>query len=185
MSRGRSSSWVVAFAALALSLPLSVLSGCETSHEFEPTSLGEPEQARTPVAVNNRQFVRSVYADVLHRAPEVYDFVISDATGAELFRFPVDEEASLVAALDGVGDPDALRASLAAGLVTSVEVSYPEKAEVSSAEGFIVEQFQGLLGRDPTPYELAAFLAEWQNDPAVGPRTVVRALVGSREYQSR
>lgn len=186
MTRARSSARArVALFALATCVAWASLVGCDTTHEFEPTALGDPEQARTPVAVNNRQFVRSVYADVLHRAPEVYDFVITDAAGTELLRFPVDEEATLVTALDGLGDPDSLRASLAAGLVTSAEVAYPEKAAVSSPEGFIVEQFQGLLGRDPTPYELAAFLAEWQNDPAVGPRTVVRALVGTREYQSR
>lgn len=173
--------------ALFCAAPLALASfvGCDTSHEFAPVELGEAEVARTPVAVNNRQFVRSVYADVLHRAPEVYDFVMTDAAGAELLRFPVDEEAYLVTALDGVGDPDALRASLTAGLVSSSEVAYPEKTAVSSPEGFITEQFRSLLGREPTPYELAAFLDEWQNDPAVGPRTVVRALVGTREYQSR
>ena len=37
---------------------------------------------------------------------------------------------------------------------------------------------------DPGAYELASFAAAWREDPAVGPKTVVRALLGSREYQS-
>ena len=49
---------------------------------------------------------------------------------------------------------------------------------------FIAEQFRRLLGREPSAYELRAFADEWQTDDAVGPRAIIRALVGSREYQS-
>jgi len=33
-------------------------------------------------------------------------------------------------------------------------------------------------------YELDTMVREWSDDPAVGPRTVTRAIIGSREYQS-
>lgn len=169
---------------LLLGLSLSLF-GCEKSYGFDELAVGEVEQARTPVALDNRQFVRAVYSDLLRRSPEVFDFVITDATGAEVLRFPVDEEASLVAALDAVGDPASLRASILAGLLRSTEVDFPEKKDVEDPEALIVDQFRAYLGRDPNAYELQAFAEAWRTDPAVTPRTIVRALVGSREYQSR
>ena len=42
-----------------------------------------------------------------------------------------------------------------------------------------------LLGREPNAYELEVFVAEWTSEPAVGPRTIIRAIIGSREYQSQ
>ena len=159
--------------------------GCDKSYAFDELSVGEVEQARTPGALDNRQFVRAVYSDLLRRSPEVYDFVITDAAGAVLARFPVDEEASLVTALDAVGDPASLRASILAGLLRSTEVTFPEKKDVTDPEQLIVDEFRAYLGRDPNAYELSAFAEAWKTDPAVTPRTIVRALVGSREYQSR
>ena len=50
---------------------------------------------------------------------------------------------------------------------------------------FIREQFRKLLGREPNPYELSAFATEWESDAAVGPKAIIRAIVGSREYQSQ
>jgi len=54
-----------------------------------------------------------------------------------------------------------------------------------TSRDYIRDQFRRLLGREPNTYELEAFAAEWENDPAVGPRTVIRAIIASREYQSQ
>jgi hypothetical protein len=159
--------------------------GCgDAEYGFAPIAVGDDESGRTPKARSNNQFVRAVYADLVGRAPEVYDFEVT-VGGQPSNVFQVDEKGFLVDALDGVGDPDALRAVIVAGLVSSSEVTLPEKAEVSDPRAFITEQFRRFLGRDPGAYELAAFESEWKNDPAVGPKTVVRALIGSREYQSQ
>jgi hypothetical protein len=60
----------------------------------------------------------------------------------------------------------------------------PEKASVDARE-YIRDQFRRLLGREPNTYELESFAAEWASDPAVGPRTIIRAITASREYQSQ
>ena len=86
--------------------------------------------------------------------------------------------------LDGIGDSQPLRNLIANGMLHGDEVSLPEKSSVDARE-FISEQFRKLLGREPNTYELAVFANEWAADPAVGPRTVIRAIIGSREYQSQ
>jgi hypothetical protein len=155
----------------------------ETTYEFDDVGVGDVDQGRTPRPRSNGQFVRAGYADLLGRAPEAYDFVVENA-GTELFRFPIDEQEQLLGVLDGVGDSAPLRDLLVAGLVSSDEVDLPDRDDVSDPEEFITEQFQQLLGRDPSVYELEAFAAEWDSDDSVNPRTVVRALLSSREYQS-
>ena len=171
--------------ALALAAALgSALAACgDTTYEFDQVSVGDQDGARTPRERSNSQFVRAVYGDLVGRAPESYDFTIT-AGGAELVRFPVDEQSLLVGVLEGMGDSQPLRALMVAGLVGSAEVALPDRADVDDPAGFIGDQFRRLLGREPSAYELRAFVDEWRADEAVGPRTVVRALVGSREYQS-
>jgi hypothetical protein len=171
----------IATAALA-ALALAAACG-DTTYGFDDVTVGEDDGARQPQERSNSQFVRAVYGDLVGRAPESYEFVVS-ADGDELFRFPVDEQSQLVDSLEGMGDSRPLRALLTAGLVSSAEVRLPERAEVEDPAAFISDQFRRLLGREPTAYELRAFVDEWQADEAVGPRTVVRALIGSREYQS-
>jgi hypothetical protein len=158
--------------------------GCDKSYEFEGVSVGQ-DDTRAPKARSNSQYIRAIYADLLGRAPEAFEFVVQDGDGNELLRFPIDEQEMLVGALEGINDPDALRAMIAAGLVASAEVDLPDKSEVADPAAFVVEQFHALLGREPNAYELATFVAEWKADPAVNPRTVVRAILGSREYQSQ
>ena len=171
-------------AAIAIAITASLgISACDTSYGFDPIEVGDDEAGRDPTAASNAQFVRGIYADLVGRAPEVYDFEVKYAGGQ--YTFQVDEQGFLVAALDSVGDPDPLRAVIVAGLVRSPEVDLPEKDEVAEPGVFIREQFRRYLGREPGSYELIAFEKEWKADPAVGPRTVVRALIGSREYQSR
>ena len=161
---------------------LTVLSSCKT-YAFDDVPVGHDEAARTPKAKSNSQFVRSVYADLVGRTPESFDFVVTDDQGNETSRFPVDEQSTLIDVLDGLGDPDPMRAVLVAGLVDSAEVDLPEKSDTDAAS-FVTDAFHRFLGRDPTTYELGAFVAAWAEDPEVTPRTVVRSIIGSREYQS-
>lgn len=171
---------VAGLAAVAL----LVTASCETNYKFDPVAVGDDGSERAPRARTNTQYVRGLYTDLVGRAPESYDIIITDAAGTELGRFSVAEQDLLLFTLDGVGDPAPLRSLIAAGLVRSAEVVLPEKDEVDDPAEFVTEQFKRFLGREPNPYELEAFVAEWEADPAVGPRTVIRALVGSREYQS-
>jgi hypothetical protein len=174
----------VASALAALCLLSTSAAGCgETTYEFDDLGVGDDDQGRTPRSRSNSQFVRAVYADLLGRAPETYDFVVENA-GSELFRFPIDEQQQLLGVLDGIGDPTPLRDLMVAGLVSSDELELPDKNDVSDPEQFITDQFRQFLGRDPAIYELESFVGEWDSDPAVNPRTIIRALLSSREYQS-
>ncbi len=170
-------------AALAGVLALTALTGCETRYGFDPVDVGSDE-ARTPRPRSNSQYLRSVYADVLGRSPIVYDFVVYDGSGTEVSRFQIDEQEFLLAAMDSYGDPRLFRSFVATGLVSSAEADIPDKQDVDDPEAFIREQFQRYLGREPGAYELFAFMDAWTSDDAVGPREIVRALIGSREYQS-
>lgn len=172
-------------AALLLSIAPAGLGGCSYSYEFDPLTVGDDAAGRAPEPRSNSQFVRAVYADLLGRAPDVYDFALLDAQGNEIFAFPIQEQRDLVGALDGVGDPDPLRALMTAGLLGSGEVSLPAKADVQDPDAFVRDQFRTLLGREPNAYEAFAFGEAWRTDDATGPRAVIRAIVGSREYQSR
>jgi hypothetical protein len=163
---------------------LLAAASCDTSYKFDPVAVGDDGNARAPRPRTNTQYIRGLYTDLVGRAPESYDILITDAAGTELGRFPVSEQEFLLFTLDGVGDPAPLRSLIAAGLVRSAEVVIPEKDEVDDPADYVTEQFERFLGREPNPYELTAFTAEWDSDPAVGPRTVIRALVASREYQS-
>jgi hypothetical protein len=91
----------------------------------------------------------------------------------------------MVGAMDALGDPGPARELLVAGLLRSPEVDLPAKNEVDDEVEYIGEQFRRLLGREPNPYELSVFVEAWHEDDAVGPRAILRAILGSREYQSR
>lgn len=159
------------------------LAACDKTYGFDPVEVGSDE-ASVPRARTSSQYVRSLYADVLGRSPEVYDFVVNDAEGNQAAAFEIDESEFLMAALDSVGDDRVMRSLIATGLVNSKAAAIPKKEEVADPEGYIRDQFRRFLGREPGAYELHAFMQEWQTNPAVGPTEVVRALVGSREYQS-
>jgi hypothetical protein len=157
---------------------------CTDVYNYAPASAGEPEgTARAPRGKSSAQFLRGIYADLLNRTPESYELVIK-FQGTEVFRFPADEEVLLSSALDGLGDSLPMRNLIANGLLHSAEITIPDKGSVV-ARDYIRDQFRRLLGREPNTYELEAFAAEWEKDPAVGPRTVIRAIVASREYQSQ
>lgn len=168
---------------VAMAASLWAGSACNTSYEFEPTELGQDRSDGAAKLKNNAQFIRGVYSDLLGRNPTRYDFLVKNAALVEVSRFPVDEQALLLTALDSSGDPHPMRALMIAGLVDASEAGLPVKSEVDPA-AFITDQFHRFLGRDPSLYERAQFLAAWQTDPNVGPKEVVRALIMSREYQS-
>jgi len=162
----------------------AILAACTTTYDFEPIDVGDEGDGRDPQPRTSTQFVNGVYADLLDRQPEPYDFTITQGD-TELLRFPLDERTILVAALDAVGDSTPVRDLIVAGLLRSPEAGIPEKADVDDPSGFVRDWFRRLLGREPNAYELATFVDEWDRDDAVGPRAVIRAIVASREYQSR
>jgi hypothetical protein len=155
---------------------------CATTYDYDPAQVGKPDGDQHPARdKSSSQFVRGVYADLLGRAPTSYEFTLS-LDGAPALRVPIDEQAQLVAVLDGIGDARPMRNLLVNGLLHGAEVVLPDKAAVADPHVFVRQQFARLLGREPNPYELAAFAGAW-SDPAVGPRTVIRAITASREYQ--
>ncbi len=167
-----------------LFLAVLALAACgETTYEFDRSGAGS-DDTHAPRAKSNSQFLRAVYADLVGRAPTSYDFEVVSAAGDPLLRFPVNEQSLLLGTLDAVGDPPPLRSIIVAGLVRCAEVHVPAKQGVDDPAAWISEQFKRFLGREPNAYELDTFVHAWNEDPAVGPRTVIRALIGSREYQS-
>ncbi len=172
----------MSFVVAAL-LAVGALACTDTTYQFDDVTIGGDDNTSEPRARTNSQFVRAIYADLIGRTPETYDLVLLNG-GVEAGRFPLDERAIVLQALDDVGDPTPMRALLATALVHSAEANIPEKSEVTDAAAFITEQFNKLLGRDPNSYELQAFVEEWKSDSDVNPRTVIRALINSREYQS-
>jgi hypothetical protein len=158
------------------------LAACTTTYDYDPTAVGMPDGDQRPARdKSSSQFVRGVVADLLGRTPASYDFVL-EVNGTALLTLPIDEQAQLVSVLDGIGDPRPMRNLLVNGLLHGAEVALPDKASVTDPRGYVRQQFTRLLGREPNAYELEAFADAW-SDPAVGPRTVIRAIAGSREYQ--
>ena len=168
---------------LAFLVTAIIAVGCTETYDYDPATAGEAEGGgREPRGKNPNQFVRSIYADFLGRSPESYDFTLQ--FGGNSLEIPLDEEAQLVSVLDGIGDSQPMRNLIANGLLSGEEISLPTKANVEPRE-FISEQFRKLLGREPNPYEWQVYVNEWTTDAAVGPKAIIRAIVGSREYQSQ
>lgn len=167
-------------AALAL-----VAVSCTTTYDYGQVTAGDPEgNARERKAKTSPQFVRALYADLVGRTPESYDFVLA-INGVPQLKLPIDEERELVGALDGLGDSLPLRNLIVNGVLHSAAITIADKAAIADPSAYIHDQFARLLGREPNAYELAAFTTAWQQDPAVGPRAIIRAITGSREYQSQ
>ena len=170
---------------IVLILALATAASCaDTVYDYDPATAGDVEGGeREPRAKSSSQFLRGLYADLLGRTPESYEFVIRVNNVPQL-RIPLDEEVQLTGVLEGLGDSLPMRNLVVNGLLHSTEVTVPEKTAVDPKE-YISDQFRRLLGREPNAYELGAFADEWAKDPAVGPRTIIRAIVGSREYQTQ
>lgn len=165
-----------------LLLLLALATCADTTYDYDPLATGDVEGDRAPRAKTSSQFLRGLYADLLGRSPESYEFTLT--FGAATLPIPVAEETQLADVLDGLGDSLPLRNLVVKGLLHSAEVTLPAKAEVDP-EDYIRDKFRGLLGREPNAYELGAFTDAWAKDPATGPRTIIRAIIGSREYQSQ
>jgi hypothetical protein len=167
-----------------LLLVVALASACaDTTYEYDPTTAGDVEGGdRAPRAKSSSQFLRGLYADLLGRTPERYE--LSLKFGPQTLPIPIDEEVQLSGVLEGLGDSLPMRNLVVNGLLHSAEVTVPAKTAVEPKE-YIRDQFRRLLGREPNAYELGAFADEWAKDPAVGPRTIIRAILGSREYQSQ
>jgi hypothetical protein len=171
--------------ALLLAATLAA-AACTETYEYEPATAGEAEGAgdRQPRTKSATQFVRGLYADLLGRTPETFELTLS-FNGVQQPRIPLDEEAIVTRTIEGLGDSLPMRNLVAKGLLHSAGVTIPAKASVEDPRAYIRDQFRRLLGREPNTYELEQFAGEWTKDPAVGPRTIIRAIVGSREYQSQ
>jgi hypothetical protein len=167
-----------------LLIAVIVASACTTTYDYDSVNAGDPDGTHQLQGKTSSQFVRGVFADLLGRSPESWQFTLK-INGQTQFQLPIDEETEIVNTLDGLGDSLPLRNLLVAGLLHSSEITIPDKTAVPDPRAYIKDQFNRLLGRDPNTYELETFAAQWQTDPAVGPRAVIRAIVGSREYQSQ
>lgn len=176
--------------AAALALALAVTSSapwlvaCDTVYGFDPVAVGDDPTGELQPR-SDGQWLRTLYADMVGRSPAVYDVRVVGPGGEEINRTRIDEEALLVGIVGQVGDPDPVRAMIAAGLAASPESGLPSKEDVDDPAAFVDESFRRFLGREPSAWERRAFVDAWATDAAVGPAVVVRALVGSREYQSR
>src|SRR5690606_25247181 len=118
-------------------LALGAAAACDTTYDFDRTTVGEDDgTSGTARSKTSSQFVRGLFADILGRAPERYDFVVT-VDGQPGFTLPIDEETFLVNTLDGMGDPAPLRALIVKGLVESAEVDLPAKSAVSDPKAFV------------------------------------------------
>lgn len=165
-------------------LLLAALAACTTTYDYDDVSAGAADPSHELQGKTSTQFVRGIYADLLGRAPESYTFVLK-INGQIYAQFPISEETQVTSTLDGLGDSLPLRNLLVAGMLHSTAAAVPDKTAVADPRAFITDQFKRLLGREPNAYELQTFAAQWQTDPAVGPRAVIRAIVGSRAYQGQ
>ena len=162
----------------------ALLAACSTTYNYDPASAGDQEgNDRAPRGKTSSQFLRGIYADLLGRTPQAYDFAVS-VNGTPAATFHLDEQAQLTNVLEGLGDSLPLRNLLVNGILHGAEATVPDKASIANPRDYITQQFTRLLGREPNVYELESFANAWATDPAVGPRSVIRAIVGSREYQS-
>jgi hypothetical protein len=119
--------------------------------------------ARAPKTKNDRQFIRSLFVDLLGRAPAYEEF------------------RNMRNALQAIADPKPLRGVLAKVLLDSGAVT-PPAAPVEDPEGQVRELFRRLLGRDPERRELVAF-ADLMRRSAATWRMPALALLTSPHYQ--
>lgn len=113
---------------------------------------------------SERQFLRGLYVDLLDRAPEL------------------EELRNLRNAMNAMADPAPLRSVLAKVILDSAQAKLPEAANGQEAE-FVARCFVRYLAREPLEKESAVFTAAMQQKGA-RPQQIVRALVGSLEYQT-
>jgi hypothetical protein len=111
----------------------------------------------------DNQFIRSLYFDLLGRAPKYQEF------------------RNMRNALLSMADPAPLRGVMAKVILDSGRAQLPHLDRKSHGK-FVQESFLRYLGRAPTQNELAKFTKVLQNE-RVQAKHVVRALITSTEYQ--
>src|SRR5262245_10413279 len=112
---------------------------------------------------SERQFLRGLYQDLLERAPGE------------------DELRNLRNALTAMADPAPLRAVLAKVILDSKDARLPARGSGRDDE-FVQQCFLRYLAREPGDAELRVFVGVLQQ--GAQPAQIVRALVGSLEYQT-
>jgi hypothetical protein len=112
---------------------------------------------------SERQFLRGLYQDLLERAPGE------------------DELRNLRNALTAMADPAPLRAVLAKVILDSKDARLPARGSGHDDE-FVRQCFLRYLAREPGDSELRVFTGALQQ--GASPLQIVRALVGSLEYQT-
>lgn len=112
---------------------------------------------------SDRQFIRGLYMDLLERRPDH------------------EEMRNMRNALQSMADPTPLRAVMAKVILDSGRAVVPE-LKSGGEKDFVRRCFLRYLGREPSQEELPAY-AKAVGEPDCGPTHVVRALVGSPEYQ--
>lgn len=123
-------------------------------------------QRREPM--DNRLFVRALFADVCSREPTREEF------------------SRVRSALDGLSDPTPLRAVIARLLIESEQASRRGAKRDVATEGapeLVLREYRRLLGRDPNERESAAMVAAL-SDVSYGARLLTFALISHPEYQS-
>lgn len=113
---------------------------------------------------SERQFLRGLYNDLLERTPDY------------------DELRNLRNAMQAMADPAPLRSVLAKVILDSGKAKLPA-SEKSKEDAFVQRCFLRYLAREPGPREGEVFAHAMQQDGA-SPTHIVRALVGSLEYQT-
>jgi hypothetical protein len=116
---------------------------------------------RAPKPKTDRQFIKSLFVDLLGRPPAYEEF------------------RNMRNALQAVADPKPLRGVLAKVLLDSGAVLAPAAAE---PENQVTELFRRLLGRDPERKEHAAFTAALR-EPGATWRLAAMAMLSSAQYQ--
>jgi hypothetical protein len=119
--------------------------------------------SRAPKTKNDRQFIRSLFVDLIGRPPAYEEF------------------RNMRNALQAIADPKPLRGVLARVLLDSGAV-LPPAAPDSEPENQVRDLFHRLLGRDPDRRELQAF-ADALRRPGTTWRTAAFALLTSPHYQ--
>lgn len=112
---------------------------------------------------SDRQFIRGLYMDLLERRPTY------------------EEMRNMRNAMQSMADPTPIRAVMAKVMLDSGRAKLPE-LKADEANDFVRRCFLRYLGREPGQEELPAF-AQTLAQPGATATHVVRALVGSAEYQ--
>lgn len=112
---------------------------------------------------SERQFLRGLYVDLLERPPDE------------------EELRNLRNAMQAMADPAPLRSVLAKVILDSNKARLP-KGGAEGADRFVAECFLRYLAREPTAAEQRTFAQVLRE--GARPEHVVRALVGSLEYQT-